>query len=562
MINITTTLKNKHRTLLFLLPAILVVVAQLVAQPTVSFTPVIRHLHSPMQVVSAGDGSNRLFVVEKEGAIRVYQHNYDSTGVFLKVSDIATKSEKGLLSMVFHPAYQVNGFFFVCYTGNNGNLEIARYKVSADANKADESSKKIVLSIPLPNLPGGNHTGGDLQFGKDGYLYLSTGDGGNENSISAAAQDINLLLGKILRIDVNSSEEAPFYRIPADNPFGSEVYDIGLRNPFRWSFDSETGDMWIGDVGQLLWEEINYRAASATAGVNYGWRCYEGNTPYNTDGCGPSSGYVFPIFTYANQRPAAVTGGVVYHGTSSPLLKGYYVAADFYSGDVFTIYPVKQTQWNSNTQKGGPKGIIDFGEAENKEVFAVSLQDNVIYKVSADGSLPVTLIKFTGAIINKQAVLNWITSYEKNTRQFDVEYSTDGRNFITAGTVTAKNNLQGSAYTFSQLPPASGDIFYRLKMVDRDGHSTMSGIIQLNRQLKSSFVYPSIINNKVVSVFVNDAFSSVEIISADGRLIASRNIEGNLGRIDVMVNSAAAGTYLVRLKSRNKTITQRVIIAR
>jgi glucose/arabinose dehydrogenase len=352
--------------------------------PQISLTSVISTgLSAPMQFVHAGDGSKRVFIPQKGGAIRVYDSAFNFISVFGTVTGITTNGERGLLSLVFHPDYATNGFVYVYYTNASGNLELARYHVnSSTPNAWDASSKVIVLTIPHPT--NSNHNGGELHFGTDGYLYLSTGDGGGAGDVPNNAQNTSVLLGKVLRLNVNTSASAPYYSIPPGNPFSNEVYAYGLRNPYRWSFDKATQDMWIGDVGQDSWEEINFRAAAATSGANYGWRCYEGNNAFNTSGC-TGSNYIFPVHAYATQNPAAsITGGVVYRGTTYPSLQGVYLSADFYSGIFYKIVPNGSGGWDITTQTLSPTGIVDFGETESGEVYVVSHTGNSVYRVTAN----------------------------------------------------------------------------------------------------------------------------------------------------------------------------------
>ncbi|UPK67425.1 PQQ-dependent sugar dehydrogenase [Chitinophaga filiformis] len=354
------------------------------AAPQVSLRSVISSgLNAPMQFVNAGDGSKRIFIPQKAGTIRVYDSTFNFIGVFGTVSNLSTNGERGLLSMAFHPNYANNGFVYVYYTNTAGNLELARYHVnSGSPNTIDAASKVIVLTIPHPT--NSNHNGGELHFGTDGYLYLSTGDGGGAGDVPNNAQNTSVLLGKILRLAVNTSATAPYYTIPPGNPFSNAVYAYGLRNPYRWSFDRATQDMWIGDVGQDSWEEINFRAASATAGANYGWRCYEGNAAYNTAGCNGTT-YIFPVHAYATQNPSAsITGGVVYRGTAYPSLQGCYLGADFYSGIFYKIVPGGSGGWTVTTQTLSPTGIVDFGETESGEVYVVSHTGNSVYRVTAN----------------------------------------------------------------------------------------------------------------------------------------------------------------------------------
>jgi glucose/arabinose dehydrogenase len=339
-----------------------------------------------MQLVNAGDGSKRIFIVQKAGTIRVYDSAFQFLATLLTVPNITSSGERGLLSMAFHPSYKNNGFFYVYYTNAAGDLEISRYRISAnDANVADPASRVILITIPHPNFS--NHNGGELHFGKDGFLYLSTGDGGSGGDPNGNAQRTTSLLGKILRFNVNTSLTSPYYSIPAGNPFGNEVFALGLRNPYRWSFDRQTGDMWIGDVGQDAFEEINFRAASSLNGANYGWRCYEGNATFNTNGCATASTYVFPAHAYVSQNPAAsITGGVVYRGTDYPALQGCYVAADFYSGIFYKIIPNGSSAWTVGTQVLSPTGVVDFGEDEDGEVYVVSNTRNSVSWLTSVGT--------------------------------------------------------------------------------------------------------------------------------------------------------------------------------
>jgi len=376
------------------------------AQPVLSLTPVISTgLSSPIQLVNAGDGTNRIFIVQKGGTVLVYDKSYSFIGTFLTVSGIATDGERGLLSLAFHPGYASNGFFYVYYVNSAGDLELARYHVSANADVADAASKVILITIPHPT--NANHNGGELHFGYDGMLYLSTGDGGGGGDVPNNAQNPDILLGKILRFAVNTSTTAPYYSIPPDNPFGSEVFAYGLRNPFRWSFDKVTHAMWIGDVGQDSYEEINYRHQDSTLGVNYGWRCYEGNVVYNTSvGCtGPLSNYVFPVYNYPTPNPAgAITGGTVYRGNTFIALRGYYLGVDFYTGTFYKInYDTLTHTATTSTQILTPVNIADFGETEDGELYAVALSGNAVYRISSDGPIGYT---FTGTG-NWNIAANW-----------------------------------------------------------------------------------------------------------------------------------------------------------
>ncbi len=366
--------------------------------PSVLFSSVINtSLSSPIQLTHAGDGSNRIFVAEKGGRIKVFTKNYVLSDTLIRIFDMGSDGEQGLLSVVFHPNFKNNGYFFVFHTQENTNaLIVDRYTISTtDPDKADITTKLSILNIPHPFL---NHNGGEMHFGKDGFLYISTGDGGAGNDPDDNGQDSLSLLGKILRINVNSFSGGNNYSIPIGNPNpASPVYCYGLRNPFRWSFDRQTGDMYIGDVGQSAREEVTFTAAESIAGSNFGWDCFEGSVLHPTDApCLPYSNYVPPIYEYVtggNER--SVIGGNVYRGYAYPDLKGWYFAADYYSRFLRKIMKTG-TLWNVFTQEMPALywGMADFGETEDGELHMVDNSNNVIYQMTTAN--PRTVYIFTG----------------------------------------------------------------------------------------------------------------------------------------------------------------------
>ena len=539
------------------------------AQPKVQLTSVITGLNLPMQLINAGDGSNRIFIVQKEGTVLVYNQNYVSQGVFLTLTDLLTTDEHGLLSMVFHPDYQTNGLFFVYYTNLDGNLVLKRFKVSSDANIADAASGKEVLVIPHPNQP--NHNGGELHFGADGYLYLSTGDGGGANDPYKNAQNSDALLGKILRIDVNTSETPPYYTNPSTNPYPAgdvpknPVYAIGLRNPFRWSFDRQTQDMWIGDVGQGAQEEINYRsAASSTLGVNYGWPCYEGTLDRNNPDCAGITPFQAPVHTYQTgfTTGRSIVGGVVYRGSRFPAFNGYYVAADHYSGNIYIIKP-SGSGAGTTVQTSTITGISDFGESENGEIYAVGLESNTVYAVTGENPLPVELISLTGTQGVETVKLTWETSMEKSFRQFDIEYSINAKSFANIGTVSSGNTDSGSLYQFSHKISYAGPKYYRLKMIDKDNSFEYSKIISVNENtasLNANFVRPSFIENRTMNVLIEEPFHSLELVGVNGNVFFKQDISNKKGNISVPLESISSGMYIVRLQGSDKILNQKILI--
>ncbi len=318
--------------------------------------------------------------------------------------------------------------------------------------------------------------------------------------------------------------------------------------------------MWIGDVGQSTWEEIDHTSAGAPGGVNYGWRCYEGNDVFNSTGC--SGTYTFPVYVYPNPNgssspPSAVTGGKVYRGTlmANTALQGYYLAADFYSGNIYKIKP----DGTVFIENAALTNIADFGMAENGELYAVSL-NGTVYSISVGSVLPLVLSQFTAVSHNGVAQLNWKTSSEEGLQQFEIEYSLHGNDFTRAGIVPAKNSPSGAAYEFNQVINYSASIYYRLKMVDFDGSYHYSNVIVvfINKQ-NTNFVYPSVITTGILNMFINEPFTSVELLSMNGAIVLKMDITGRIGNLAIPVY-AAAGTYIVQLKNHEKTLLQRIII--
>jgi len=301
----------------------------------INLVPVVSGLSSPVFATDAGDGSNRLFVVEQTGTIRVVQPGASTATVFLDLqSKVISGGERGLLGLAFHPGYAANGRFFVYYTrASDGSIVVSEFSVSADPNVAN-ATEKILLSIQHSEFP--NHNGGMLAFGPDGDLYIGVGDGGSANDPHANAQNVDVLLGKILRIDVDHADAGAGtpYSSPADNPyFGAaagraEIYSIGWRNPWRFSFDRAAPHaMWVADVGQDLREEVD---TPVVKGGNYGWRVYEGTRCTGNDPslCNPAN-YIFPILEYGHDNGrCSITGGYVYRGSQGALPAGTYVFAD------------------------------------------------------------------------------------------------------------------------------------------------------------------------------------------------------------------------------------------
>ncbi len=352
-------------------------------------------LQRPVQATHAGDGSQRIFIVEQTGYIRIYEEGIVISAPFLAIPElIACCGEQGLLGLTFHPDYTANGYFYIYYTRvADGASVIARYSVSNDPNQADLQSAKVLLTI---NQPYSNHNGGQLAFGPDGYLYVGMGDGGSGGDPQNNAQDKNSLLGKMLRIDVNSGDP---YGIPPDNPFvgtdgRDEIWALGLRNPWRFSFDRQNGDIFIADVGQNLWEEVNYVIAGTSGEINFGWRCREGTHVYSTsppcDDPVITSQFIDPVAEYSHTEGQSISGGYVYRGSVYPNLKGHYFYADFVQGKIWSLYKTSPSTWSTPTLEVDTNfNISAFGEDENGEMYVLDYYGGTIRRLAeAQGPKP------------------------------------------------------------------------------------------------------------------------------------------------------------------------------
>ncbi len=376
-------------------------------------------LTRPVFVTAPPGDTSRLFIVEQRGSGGVATQAYIkilnlatntiNATPFLAIAGLTTGSEQGLLGLAFDPNYATNGRFYVNYTNSAGTSIISRYIVSANPDVANAGSAVNILTLAQPFS---NHNGGWIGFGPDGYLYCAFGDGGDGGDPLGNGQSLTTMLGKMLRLDVSAG--GPGYAIPPSNPyFGNtavrqEIWAYGLRNPWRNAFDRQTGDLWIADVGQDIWEEINVQPAIGNPpfpAVNYGWRCYEGNAAYSPTigpsgtACPPAAGMKFPIYTYQHGAACSVSGGYVYHGCAMPYLRGTYFFADYCSGVVTSLTfngAVAQNVTNRTAELATPgltiNGIVSFGEDAKGEVYIVDQGGGELYrivprcKINCDGS--------------------------------------------------------------------------------------------------------------------------------------------------------------------------------
>lgn len=358
--------------------------------------PVATGLSHPLDLQAPDDNTGRLFVVEQGGRIKIIQSNGPlPADPFLDIgSKLSTGSgEQGLLGLAFHPQYATNRRFFVNYTSGSGGLHtvIAEYAASTgDANLADSASERILLTVDQPY---GNHNGGGLAFGNDGFLYIGLGDGGSGGDPQGNGQNTDALLGKILRIDVDSPPAPGLpYAIPPTNPFVSqsgrgEIWLTGLRNPFRFSIDHVTGNLWIGDVGQDRYEEVD-RLTPQAGGANLGWNIMEGTHCFTPPSNCPTAGLTLPIFDYSREEgDKTVIGGYVYRGTKTPRLAGAYVFGDFISGRIWTLAQNSKGSWDRTPiLTTAANDISSFGQGPDGELYVVRYSSGAVARIQQTGA--------------------------------------------------------------------------------------------------------------------------------------------------------------------------------
>ncbi|WP_317190642.1 PQQ-dependent sugar dehydrogenase [Winogradskyella marina] len=382
------------------------------------------NLVDPLGIKHAGD--DRLFIVEQSGVIKIIDASGELQDTpFLDINSLVIDSgnERGLLGLAFHPDYADNGYFFVNYINNFGDTVVSRFTVDAsNSDIANPDSELLILSYEQPYS---NHNGGDLAFGSDGYLYISSGDGGSAGDPQNRSQNKMSFLGKILRLDIDTTTETENYGIPSDNPFAEgasalpEIWAYGLRNPWRFSFDRLNGDQWIADVGQSNYEEINsVSSEDASTGINYGWKCYEGNDSYQSSGCPDQSTFTFPVSGYSHfgdgSPKCSITGGYRYRGTTYPNFYGWYFFADLCSQEIgYLVYDETNDVWNKNFQQFTGQWS-SFGEDVNGDIYVSDLAGGHIYKLT-DTTLS-----------NPDHLLSEITVYPNPTKHsFQINFGTN-----------------------------------------------------------------------------------------------------------------------------------------
>lgn len=393
---------------------------------------------APVEITHAND--SRMFVVQQNGIIKIVQPNGTvNSSNFLNISSkITYGGERGLLGLAFHPQYATNGYFFVYYNDTSGNITVARYTRSSNPDVADATTEKIILNQPKPFS---NHNGGSIHFAPDGYLWVVTGDGGSGGDPNNNGQNKNSLLGKLLRLDINSTGP---YNIPPNNPFvgtegADEVWAYGLRNAWKFNFDTVSGNVMIADVGQEDIEEIN-RMPITQPGINYGWRCYEGNNAYNTSGCAAQSTMTFPVAAYNHSGgKCSITGGYVYRGSLYPALQGKYIFADYCSTQIGILNSDDSITW---TSAFSGNNFSTFGINNQNELFVAAVNNGKIFRVTTstlginENGLSST-IKVYPNPASKRVFIEGIK--DKNT-SVDIT-NTEGRKVLEKAKIDSDNSL-------------------------------------------------------------------------------------------------------------------------
>ena len=340
-------------------------------------------LDRPTSIVNAGDGSNRLFVTEQKGRIILLRDFAVQKAPFLDISDrVSCCGERGLLSVVFPKGYAKKRYFYVNYTNRSGDTVVARYRMTSGLDAADPKSEEIILTVKQPYA---NHNGGQLAFGPDGFLYIGMGDGGSGGDPHGYAQNTGSHLGKMLRIDVESVGRP--YNVPPGNPYLNragyrpEIWALGLRNPWRFSFDPKTGDLYIADVGQDRYEEVDVQPAGSRGGENYGWNIMEGTHCFKSPSC-DRAGLIMPVAEYGHDRGCSITGGMVYRATEYPALQGTYLYSDYCSGRIWGLRRMAHG-WQQAELMNSGRAVSTFGEDEAGNLYLADHGEGALYKIEA-----------------------------------------------------------------------------------------------------------------------------------------------------------------------------------
>jgi len=478
-------------------------------------------LLNPVDIAFQND---TMFIVDQDGIINRAVDGVVLEDDFLTITELVQFSgERGLLGLAFDPDFASNRTFYINYINNSSNTVLAAYKAYENELIADPNSATILLTIDQPYT---NHNGGQIKFGPDGYLYMGMGDGGSANDPENRAQDPQKLLGKMLRYDVSDTA----YSIPTDNPFVDDsttlddIWALGLRNPWRFSFDRLTGDLWIGDVGQNAYEEVNFQAASSSGGENYGWRCREGLHAFNMSGCGTAADYDDPIFEYSQgSSHCSVTGGFVYRGGDSELLNGVYLGIDYCSGYLFgyRINPASDNEVYDFGNNGF--GYTSFGEDENGELYLARSNGN-IYKVidPCYTQFPLLSVSNDSLIVDSAAAYHWFVN-DSELEGFDqqaIAISDTGTYYCIV------ENEYGCFVKSNEVNPSS------------------VGISELENE--SIKIFPNPFSNRIFIKSATNKEGHLKLISMDGKVCWEKSIVTNN---EIIIPSyISRGSYIISIK--------------
>ncbi|MCY7421055.1 MAG: PQQ-dependent sugar dehydrogenase [Chitinophagaceae bacterium] len=530
-------------------------------QPIVSFESVATGLNQPVDVVEEKNDLKRLFVVEQVGTIRIINGSSFLAKPFLNVSNlIIAGGERGLLSMAFHPDYASNGYFFVWFNEKvNGDVTLARFtRSSTSADTADPASKVILLQV---SKRFSNHNGAKLNFGPDGYLYVGTGDGGSGGDPDGNGQDSTSLLGKLLRIDVNNPNP-PYYSIPPDNPFATsttvrkEIIALGLRNPWRWSFDKQTGDIWLADVGQNLWEEVNMVPATERLNKNFGWKCFEGTHSYS--GCVIAANNVVPVFDYthdSNTGGFSITGGYVYRGTEFPQLQGYYLFVDYVSANGWLTKPNGSGGYTTTIQKNWPASITTFGEASNGTLYAAS-QNGTLYKIVGGEVLPVKLTSFMAAPSGLNHQINWSVQNEEAGDVYVIEKRTEpNQPFTEVQRQSVNTSKQQNSYSI-KVPAGNGTAWYRLQIKSLRRATWYSQIVSLANQTSS--ILKGVIISNTLQLTLPTKAKTIMVFDSNGKLLLTKPVSNSVAE-RISLSGFSKGILAVHVQGDGSSQSIRVL---
>ncbi|MEO5906542.1 MAG: PQQ-dependent sugar dehydrogenase [Saprospiraceae bacterium] len=545
-------------------------------QPSVSFTKIgnFGQLDDITDITGARDGSGRLFIVEQRGTIRIVNdlgsNNYSlETNFFLDIQSLVTFSgERGLLGMAFHPQYPDSPYVYVNYvrsgSGHTRKNRISRFTLNPnDANDLLESSRRDIIEI-LGN-DGDNHKAGDLAFGPDGYLYFGTGDGGGGNDPSNNGQNLDVLLGKILRLDIDA---AATYDIPPDNPFVGqngldEIWMYGMRNPWRLSFDRSNGNLWIADVGQGMWEEVDMIPAGEGAGWNMGWDCREGAHDFLTppNYCIGQT-FVDPVFEYDHSLGASISGGFVYRGTNPDFswFRGHYIAVDYVSERVFIVKQIGSS-FASHHHAGiiTNGGVTTFGENDNGELFAGNQSGDIFSLGFTGGTLP---INWDNVKVDRTALGNkvqWTLHTNLEVDLFEVQRATKADFSDAAKLAQIKSNPEKISYFYNDQFDLSESVYYRIAAMMKDGSIEYSPIVRVlsDKEPKPMLVFDFNANMWRVNIPKKWQNSELTLHDVQGKLVFSQKLSDN-EHYD-LTSPVASCVYFITIRNEDQTWSDKIV---